>query len=120
MLMRFENFEEIWKIFTHFYPPLHHADPPPSLSGDEVLLQRTRCQERSDAPSCRLLPSPACKEPWSRTPDVPEWMKALSPAFDSSQVGTQPQEISVAFVCGNVVTTELNISVVTMFVLRSL
>lgn len=37
-------------------------------TGDEVSLQRTRCQE-----------------PWSRTPDVPEWMKALSPAFDSSQ-----------------------------------
>ena len=26
-LMRLENFEEIWKIFTHFYPPLHHTDP---------------------------------------------------------------------------------------------
>lgn len=37
-------------------------------TGDEVLLQRTRCQE-----------------PWSRTPDVPEWMKVLSPAFDSNQ-----------------------------------
>ena len=48
----------------HFWP--FNAFATLCCSGDEVLL-RTRCQE-----------------PWSRT-EVPDWMKALAPAFDSSE-----------------------------------
>lgn len=35
-----------------------------------------------------LLPRKRCQEPWSRAPpEIPDWMKALTPAFDSSEVG---------------------------------
>jgi len=33
-----------------------------------------------------LLPRKRCQEPWSRAPpEIPDWMKALTPAFDSSE-----------------------------------
>lgn len=62
-LMRLENFEEIWKIFTHFYPPLHHTDPLYSVTVRRWSLAATDALPgalwlpHDPAISCRLLPS---------------------------------------------------------------
>ena len=89
---------EFWRNLEDLYTFLPTFAPYGSTLLRHCQAMKSRCNGRAArsalaAPwSCHILPSPAiCKEPWSRTPDVPEWMKALSPAFDSSQVGTQTE-----------------------------